>query len=137
MSDTTQSQNQVFTSWKEIAAFFGKGVRTVQRWEHSLGLPLSRPTGSRNVVVATESELREWIRRSGPQAQNRETAVAESADELTARLKRLEAENERLAATLNSLARELAAVKASTTTGSGDGIGESRRTATSRTTPLA
>ncbi len=26
--------------WKEIAAHFGKGVRTVQRWEKALGLPV-------------------------------------------------------------------------------------------------
>ena len=28
--------------WKEIAAFLGKGVRTVQRWEREQGLPVHR-----------------------------------------------------------------------------------------------
>ena len=28
--------------WKEIAGFLGKGVRTVQRWERELGLPVHR-----------------------------------------------------------------------------------------------
>jgi hypothetical protein len=26
--------------WKEIAAYVGKGVRTVQRWEKAHGLPV-------------------------------------------------------------------------------------------------
>jgi len=29
-------------SWKEIAAFLNRGVRTVQRWEASEGLPVHR-----------------------------------------------------------------------------------------------
>jgi hypothetical protein len=33
----------VLSSWKEIARHFGKGVRTVQRWERELGLPIHRP----------------------------------------------------------------------------------------------
>jgi hypothetical protein len=32
-----------FTSWKEIAKYLGKGVRTAQRWEHEAGLPIRRP----------------------------------------------------------------------------------------------
>ena len=32
--------DKVFSSWKEIAAYLGKGVRTVQRWEAVLGLPV-------------------------------------------------------------------------------------------------
>jgi len=31
--------------WKEIAAFFGKGVRTVQRWERNLGRREQRAEG--------------------------------------------------------------------------------------------
>jgi hypothetical protein len=29
-------------SWKEIAAYLKRGVRTVQRWERSNGLPVHR-----------------------------------------------------------------------------------------------
>jgi len=29
-------------SWKEIAAYLKRGVRTVQRWERSSGLPVYR-----------------------------------------------------------------------------------------------
>jgi hypothetical protein len=50
------------TSWKEIAAYLGKGVRTVQRWERNLGLPVRRPdTSLRNVVFALPVELDAWV----------------------------------------------------------------------------
>jgi hypothetical protein len=53
---------QLLTSWKEIAAHLGKGVRTVQRWESELGLPVRRPSQSRHIVVAITSELDEWVK---------------------------------------------------------------------------
>jgi len=47
--------------WKEIAAFFGKGVRTVQRWEREMGLPVRRLPGPRGeIVFALPSELHAW-----------------------------------------------------------------------------
>lgn len=58
---TTSTNQEFLTSWKEIACFFGKGVRTVQRWE-SFGLPVHRP-GSGSTVVADPDELRSWARR--------------------------------------------------------------------------
>jgi hypothetical protein len=62
-SDVVSLKPPVLTSWKEIAAYFGKGVRTVQRWEVTLGLPVRRPQGSasRNIVMATRSELDAWL----------------------------------------------------------------------------
>ncbi len=62
-SDDVSLKPPVLTSWKEIAAYFGKGVRTVQRWEVTLGLPVRRPQGSasRNIVMATRSELDTWL----------------------------------------------------------------------------
>ncbi len=30
----------VLNSWKEIACYLGRGVRTVQRYERDLGLPV-------------------------------------------------------------------------------------------------
>lgn len=54
----------MLSSWKEIAQFFGKGVRTVQRWEKTLDLPIHRPPGApSNVVLAKESDLEEWMNR--------------------------------------------------------------------------
>lgn len=49
-------------SWKEIAAYVKRGVRTVQRWERSAGLPVRRPRpGNRSPVFAFPSELDEWL----------------------------------------------------------------------------
>lgn len=49
-------------SWKEIAAFLGRGLRTVQRWEHDLDLPVHRNgTGPRSPVYALTTELNFWI----------------------------------------------------------------------------
>jgi hypothetical protein len=51
----------IFTSWKEIAAFLGKGIRTVQRWERDYGLPVLRPNGKPlGVVSASRIELDAW-----------------------------------------------------------------------------
>ena len=51
--------------WKEIANYLGKGVRTVQRYECHLGLPVRRPAGrSRGSVVATKAELDAWVSAS-------------------------------------------------------------------------
>ena len=54
----------VLGSWKEIANYLGKGVRTVQRWERCAGLPIHRPSGSnKGVVIAFPAELDNWARR--------------------------------------------------------------------------
>jgi CheY-like chemotaxis protein len=60
------ADKQIFlNSWKEIAQYLGRGVRTVQRWEAELGLPVRRPRGtSRSAVVAVTSELDQWMARS-------------------------------------------------------------------------
>lgn len=56
--------SNMLSSWKEIAQFFGKGVRTVQRWEKTLDLPIHRPPGApSNVVLAKESDLEAWMNR--------------------------------------------------------------------------
>lgn len=52
-------------SWKEIAAYLNRDVRTVMRWEQSRGMPVHRyPGDSRSAVYALRSELDSW-RRSG------------------------------------------------------------------------
>ena len=58
------STGQVLTSWKEIAAYMGKGVRTVQRWEEEMKLPVRRPAADRHIVVAFPAELDTWARRN-------------------------------------------------------------------------
>lgn len=56
------NKNRVLTSWKEIAAYLGKGVRTVQRWEKDFALPVRRPTGSdKTAILARTADLDTWI----------------------------------------------------------------------------
>jgi len=56
--------SRVLTSWKDIAQYMGKGVRTVQRWEIDLGLPVHRPEkAARHVVIALPDEIDDWVRR--------------------------------------------------------------------------
>src|SRR6476659_3973988 len=48
-------------SWKEIAGFLGRGVRTVQRWEREEGLPVHRLAhDKRGSVYARREELAAW-----------------------------------------------------------------------------
>jgi len=58
-------------SWKEIAAYFGRGVTTVQRWEQDEGLPVHRHTHvKKGSVFAFESELAAWrVQRAQANAQ--------------------------------------------------------------------
>lgn len=58
----------VLTSWKEISSHLGKGLRTVQRWEIELGLPIHRSrAGPRRTIFAIPEELDSWA-RSHPHA---------------------------------------------------------------------
>ena len=48
-------------SWKEIAAYLGRGVRTVQRWERKDGLPVHRLAhDKRGTIYARREELAAW-----------------------------------------------------------------------------
>ena len=54
---------KVLNTWKEIALYLDCGVRTVQRWEVRLALPVRRPDGkSRSHVLAFRSEIDEWLK---------------------------------------------------------------------------
>lgn len=54
---------EILNSWKEIANYLDRGVRTVQRWEAELGLPVRRPRGkSRSAVMAMRSDIDQWLR---------------------------------------------------------------------------
>jgi Tol biopolymer transport system component len=50
-------------SWKEIAAYLGRGVTTVQRWEQQEGLPVHRLShAKKGSIFALRCELDEWRR---------------------------------------------------------------------------
>jgi tetratricopeptide (TPR) repeat protein len=54
-------------SWKEIALFFSKDVRTVKRWEKERALPVHRAPGKPGgSVYAFTDELTGWLNASSP-----------------------------------------------------------------------
>ncbi len=73
-SGTTPNRGEKLTSWKEIAAFFERDVRTVIRWEKELGLPVHRDLKKkRGTVHAYRAELEQWEqqRRLAPEKPER------------------------------------------------------------------
>ncbi len=67
--------------WKDISAYFGRSVRTVQRWERDFGLPIRRfGMGRAEVVHAYVEELDRWKATAEAEAAGRAgDAVAENA----------------------------------------------------------
>jgi hypothetical protein len=58
------TNEEVLTTWKEIATYLHKGVRTVQRWERDFGLPVRRPAGARTnrgPILALTSDIDAWV----------------------------------------------------------------------------
>jgi TolB-like protein/tetratricopeptide (TPR) repeat protein len=55
-------QGQTLSSWKEIASYLGRTIRTCQRFEITMGLPVHRLDGSpRAHVFAYSKELDAWL----------------------------------------------------------------------------
>jgi len=73
-------QQELLSGWKDIASYLGRGVRTAQRYERKLNLPVRRVLGNPGgPVVATKADLDSWV-RSSPTAQesfNKETRTVE------------------------------------------------------------
>src|SRR5215469_9422415 len=60
--EALKSSSGTLNSWKEIAQYLDRGVRTIQRWEHVLALPVHRiGKGKRSPVFANPSELNVWL----------------------------------------------------------------------------
>jgi hypothetical protein len=75
--DSVPKKSGVLNSWKEIATYVGRGVRTVQRWESELQLPVHRPRGkNHSAVVAFPKELDRWLRSTPSQTGNKDTGRA-------------------------------------------------------------
>lgn len=59
---TNPENSDRLDSWKEIAAYVGRDVRTVIRWEQRGGLPVYRiPVGQRQAVYAFKHEIDAWM----------------------------------------------------------------------------
>jgi TolB-like protein/Flp pilus assembly protein TadD len=76
-----QAGSDRLDSWKEIAAYLKKEVRTVQRWEKSAGLPVRRLThGKLGTVFAYRSELDAWWQESQSKVEFEENDVPQDLD---------------------------------------------------------
>jgi hypothetical protein len=76
----------VLNSWKEVATYLGRGIRTVQRWERELGLPIRRPRGkSRSPIIAFRPELDRWL-QNAPTAERLAKEVGMARDKTPDRL---------------------------------------------------
>jgi len=90
----------ILKSWKEIADYLHCGVRTAQRWERELGLPIRRP-GDRSVVLATTEELGEWV------ASGKATATVDAARDTVTRQAELRRELYQLRSRQRQLMQQL------------------------------
>jgi len=62
VENSTNVNGDILNSWKEIARYLERGVRTVQRWERDLQLPVRRPRGKRrSAVLALRKEIDAWL----------------------------------------------------------------------------
>jgi len=61
-----QAPGDGLESWKEIAAYLGRGVRTVRRWEREEGLPVHRHVHRRlGSIYGYKSEIDAWRQTRG------------------------------------------------------------------------
>jgi hypothetical protein len=66
-----KAEPKILTGWKDIARYLGMSVRSLQRYEHTCGLPVRRPSPSlRGAVMATTEELDRWLRRESAPKNN-------------------------------------------------------------------
>src|SRR5581483_4573467 len=60
------TERRVLSTWKEIAAYLSRGVRTVQRWEVNYSLPVRRTSQDAQSVFAFADEIDAWLERAKP-----------------------------------------------------------------------
>lgn len=56
------SKRKRLDSWKEIADYLDRDLRTAIRWEQEKGLPVHRPGGKRQAVFAFGDEIDAWFK---------------------------------------------------------------------------
>src|SRR5579864_8110420 len=62
IASASRSSADRLDSWKEIAAYLRRDVRTVQRWEKKEGLPVYRHQHEKlGSVYAYRAELSDWL----------------------------------------------------------------------------
>jgi hypothetical protein len=87
-------------TWKEISEYAGRGIRTLQRWEHEFGFPVQRPDPrNKSAVISSRREIDEWFRTRpllSTGAVVPKVSGESYAKDLTASARRLELEAKRL-----------------------------------------
>ena len=72
----TPAASATLQGWKEIAGELDRSVRTVQRWEQNLGLPVHKLGGGvGSPVFAFKDELRSWLRVKADDGMKTETGA--------------------------------------------------------------
>jgi len=110
--DPLKARADILNSWKEVAGYLGRGVRTVQRWEKDLGLPVRRPRNkTRSAVMAITSEIDSWLSARGmTNVETVQLVAIQNDDErlffLQRRLGELQAESARIREELKRLAQK-------------------------------
>jgi len=65
--ESSSGKERRLESWGEIASYLRREIRTVQRWEKTLGLPIHRlQVGKQSSVYAYPSELDKWYLEREP-----------------------------------------------------------------------
>ncbi len=73
-------ESEVLDSWKEVSKYLNRDIRTLQRWEHTRGLPVRRMPGSgKSAIYAVKSELEAWRRTRGIHIESGEPGVGSTA----------------------------------------------------------
>ena len=100
----------ILSSWKEIAQYVGKGVRTVQRWERESRFPVRRPRHEKGAVLAYTAEIDAWAHAHAPIA---DTTPADRSEieRLRNLVAALEAENQQLRQELQAIRETLVVYK--------------------------
>jgi hypothetical protein len=105
----------VLTSWKEIAQYVRKGIRTVQRWERDFGFPVRRTKpGEKGSVLAIPREIDSWVKSQQctdgqlDSAGSDRATLLRSLDVLRAENRELRSENLEIRSENRELLRQLA-----------------------------
>jgi hypothetical protein len=75
---TVSQPDQVrLDSWKAIAVYLGRDLRTVRRWEKEKGLPVRRvPGGERRAVFAYRHEIDAWLGKATAEPDEEEATTS-------------------------------------------------------------
>jgi hypothetical protein len=103
-----ESDLRPLSSWKEIAAYVGKGVRTVQRWAREQDFPIHRPMAERRIVLAMPYEIDAWVLGNQSAASNGDGKIKEELAQAREENEELRKQLSELRAVLDKLGGEAA-----------------------------